>query len=120
MSLVHPDSLARVVAAAAADAEAVDGGRFPEAAVAALRAEGLLGLLSSPEVGGLGGSLADAFTVVHALSSVCGSAGMVACMHYCGAAVIEKAGDRATREALARGAHLSTLAFSEAGSRSHF
>ncbi len=37
-----------------------------------------------------------------------------------GAAVIEQHGDEATRRELAAGRHLSTLAFSEAGSRSHF
>lgn len=120
MPLQLTDSLARVVAVATTHAEAVDGGRFPAEAVAALRAEGLLGLLSSTDVGGLGGSLADAFTVVHALGTVCASASMVACMHYCGAAVIEKVGGGDTRRAVARGEHLSTLAFSEAGSRSHF
>jgi hypothetical protein len=110
MSLDFTEALARVV----------DGGQFPQEAVNALRAEGLFGLLGSTDVGGRGGTLADAFTVVHALGTVCGSASMVACMHYCGAAVIEKVGDTPTRQAVARGEHLSTLAFSEAGSRSHF
>jgi alkylation response protein AidB-like acyl-CoA dehydrogenase len=41
-------------------------------------------------------------------------------MHYCGTAVIEAFGPRNVREAAASGAHLSTLAFSETGSRSHF
>jgi alkylation response protein AidB-like acyl-CoA dehydrogenase len=41
-------------------------------------------------------------------------------MHYAGTAVIEAHGDRAVREAIARGDHVTTLAFSEAGSRSHF
>jgi alkylation response protein AidB-like acyl-CoA dehydrogenase len=42
-------------------------------------------------------------------------------MHYSAAAVIEAAnGPRDVREAIAAGKHLTTLAFSEAGSRSHF
>jgi alkylation response protein AidB-like acyl-CoA dehydrogenase len=41
-------------------------------------------------------------------------------MHYAGALVIEKYGDDTTRRDLAAGRHLSTLAFSEAGSRSMF
>jgi alkylation response protein AidB-like acyl-CoA dehydrogenase len=45
---------------------------------------------------------------------------MVVCMHYCGTAVLEAHGPREVRSAAASGAHLSTLAFSEAGSRSHF
>ena len=45
---------------------------------------------------------------------------MVTCMHYAGALVIEKHGDDATRRDIAAGRHLSTLAFSEAGSRSMF
>ncbi len=120
MSFDLTSSLARVTAVAAAHAESVDGGRFPKEAVDALRAEGLLGLLSATEVGGLGGTLADAFTVVHALGTVCGSSSMVACMHYCGAAVLEKTGALDVRRAVAEGRHLSTLAFSEASSRSHF
>ncbi len=45
---------------------------------------------------------------------------MVLCMHYCGAAVLEAHAGEPVRRAAASGAHLSTLAFSEAGSRSHF
>ena len=45
---------------------------------------------------------------------------MVICMTYCGAAVIEAFGQRDARESVAHGEHLTTLAFSESGSRSHF
>ena len=45
---------------------------------------------------------------------------MVTCMHYCGAAVLAQHGSAEVNAAVARGEHLSTLAFSEAGSRSHF
>jgi alkylation response protein AidB-like acyl-CoA dehydrogenase len=41
-------------------------------------------------------------------------------MHYAATGVIEALGPRETREAIAAGGHLTTLAFSEAGSRSHF
>src|SRR5262249_47319421 len=44
---------------------------------------------------------------------------MVVCMHYSAAAVLEKLGSPAVRKAVAQG-QLVTLAFSEAGSRSHF
>src|SRR6185436_19125190 len=49
-----------------------------------------------------------------------GTTAMVVCMHYAGAAVIEKLGDEGTRRAIAAGRHLTTLAFSEVGSRSQF
>jgi alkylation response protein AidB-like acyl-CoA dehydrogenase len=41
-------------------------------------------------------------------------------MHYCGVAVLDVHGDSQVRREAASGTHLSTLAFSEAGSRSHF
>jgi len=95
-------------------------GLFPRAAVDAMGEAGLLGLLSAPEVGGLGGSLADASWVVSRLAQVCGSTAMVVTMHYCATAVIEKHGSDHLRHEIASGRHLSTLAFSESGSRSHF
>ncbi len=93
---------------------------FPRAAITALGDAGLLGLLSSTEVGGRGGTLDDAAQVVRRLAAACGSTAMVVCMHYCATAVIEQHGSVETRRAIASGNHLSTLAFSEAGSRSHF
>jgi alkylation response protein AidB-like acyl-CoA dehydrogenase len=45
---------------------------------------------------------------------------MVVCMHYAATALIEQTGDEEVRRAIAAGKHLSTLAFSEPGSRSHF
>jgi alkylation response protein AidB-like acyl-CoA dehydrogenase len=45
---------------------------------------------------------------------------LVLFLHYAGTAVIEKHGPAEVRRAAASGRHLSTLAFSEAGSRSHF
>ena len=45
---------------------------------------------------------------------------MVVCMHYSAAAVIEQHGPETTRREIAAGRHLSTLAFSEKGSRSQF
>jgi alkylation response protein AidB-like acyl-CoA dehydrogenase len=103
------------------DATAVDQqGVFPERAVKALGRAGLLGAVSAPDVGGLGISFRGAAAIVQRLAQECASTAMVACMHYCGAAVLEAFGPRDVREAAARGEHLSTLAFSETGSRSHF
>lgn len=96
-------------------------GTFPRAAVEALGKAGLLGLISAPEVGGMGQGHRAAAMVVQRIARECASTAMVVCMHYAGTAVIEASnGPREVREAIAAGRHLTTLAFSEAGSRSHF
>jgi alkylation response protein AidB-like acyl-CoA dehydrogenase len=110
--------IADVVAPAAVDIDQT--GAFPGAAVAALGASGLLGLISATEVGGQGQAHRAATLVVERLARECASTAMVVCMHYAGTAVIEAYGPRHIREAIAAGRHLTTLAFSEAGSRSHF
>ena len=102
------------------DAREVDGGRFPRRAVEALGRAGLLGLVSSRDVGGLGGGFGDAAAAVERVARSCGSTALVLTMHCCAAAVLEAHGDAETRRAIAAGRHLSTLAFSEVGSRSHF
>ena len=103
------------------DAANVDkNGEFPSATVSALAKAGLLGLLNSKDVGGMGLGPREAAMVVERLARVCGSSAMVVCMHYSGAAVIEKLGSESVRKEIAAGEHLTTLAFSEAGSRSHF
>ena len=96
-------------------------GIFPRANIEALAKAGLLGLLSAKEVGGMGEAHRAATLVIERLAQECASTAMVLCMHYCGTAVIEGTnGPREIREAIAAGIHLTTLAFSEAGSRSHF
>ncbi len=95
-------------------------GTYPRAAIEALAKAGLLGLISSTEVGGMGEGHRAAALVVERISRECATTGMVICMHYAATAVIEAHGSREVREAIAAGRHLSTLAFSEAGSRSHF
>jgi alkylation response protein AidB-like acyl-CoA dehydrogenase len=95
-------------------------GRFPDQAVKALGAAGLLGLVSARDVGGLGEGHRAAALVVERLARECASTAMVVCMHYSGALVLEKLGPEPVRRDVSRGAHLSTLAFSEAGSRSQF
>lgn len=101
-------------------AEIDRAGGFPRAAIAALGATGLLGLISASEVGGMGEGPRSACVVVERLARSCGSTAMVLMMHYAATAVIEKHGPRDVREAIAAGAHLTTLAFSEHGSRGHF
>lgn len=75
---------ARRVAAevAAAHAEAVDReARFPLEAVAALRAERLLGAMVPVELGGEGAGLGEVAEMAHALGRHCGSTAMVFAMH---------------------------------------
>ncbi|HMA36979.1 MAG TPA: acyl-CoA dehydrogenase family protein [Chloroflexia bacterium] len=110
--------IAGVVAPAAAEIDQT--GAFPRAAIAALGQAGLLGLISAPAVGGLGQGPRAAALVVERLAAACGSTAMVVCMHYAATAVIEAHGAPEVRVAIAAGRHLATLAFSEAGSRSHF
>lgn len=105
---------------AATHAAEVDRGAFPTATLKALADDGLLGLVSSKEVGGKGAGLAEAAALVERLARECGSTAMVVCMHLCATAVIEAHGPLDIRQAIAAGKHLSTLAFSEIGSRSHF
>lgn len=94
--------------------------RFPRATLNALGGEGLLGLLSSTEVGGMGLGLADACRVVERIAQECPSTAMVVTMHYAATALIERYGPLDIRRAIAQGRHLTTLAWSETGSRSHF
>jgi alkylation response protein AidB-like acyl-CoA dehydrogenase len=103
-----------------AAAEIDESGAFPREAINALGEKGLLGLISAPEVGGSGQGLRAAVLAVERVARECGSTAMVLCMHYAGTAVIEAYGPRRVREEIAAGRHLTTLAFSESGSRSHF
>ncbi len=95
-------------------------GAFPSESIQALAAAGLLGALSSADSGGLNLGLPGAARIVRRVAEECGSTAMVLAMHYCGVAVLEAHGPKEVRAAAAGGAHLSTLAFSESGSRSHF
>ncbi len=122
MSVSHLDALATVIGDVVAPAagEVDRSGAFPRAAVDALGQAGLLGLISSPDVGGGGQAFSGAAPVIELLARECGSTAMVVLMHYAATAIIEAGGPTATREAIAAGRCLATLAFSEVGSRSHF
>ena len=89
-------------------------GRFPNQAVAALAPTGLLGLAASQA------GLRPAADVVRRIAAHCGSTAMVVLMHYAASVVIESLGPDEIRRAISVGEHLTTLAFSESGSRSHF
>jgi alkylation response protein AidB-like acyl-CoA dehydrogenase len=102
--------------AASIDAKA----HFPRENIEALGRAGALGILSATDVGGSARGLRAAAKVIEDLGGACGSTAMVVLMHYSALPVIEAHGPRETREAIANGRHLTTLAFSEVGSRSHF
>ncbi|HZD73767.1 MAG TPA: acyl-CoA dehydrogenase family protein [Actinomycetota bacterium] len=108
----------RVIAPSAAEVDRT--GSFPRRGVEALGGAGLLGLVSATEVGGGGAGLAAAAAVIERLARACGSTAMVTLMHYAAMAIIEAHGPERVRSEIAAGRHLTTLAFSESGSRSHF
>lgn len=118
----HLKSLERIATEVIApQAPSVDReARFPSEGISALREAGLLGLISSAEMGGMGQGPRAASEVVERIARECGSTAMVLCMHYAGTTVIEQFGTESIRRDIAAGKHLSTLAFSESGSRSHF
>src|SRR5207302_211328 len=93
---------------------------FPRQAVRALGEAGMLGLASAPAVGGRGEGMRAAAAVVERLAGACASTAMVTVMHFCGAAVLEAHGPEQVRREVGAGRHLTTLAFSEVGSRSQF
>jgi alkylation response protein AidB-like acyl-CoA dehydrogenase len=99
-------------------------GRFSVEAVAAFGPAGLLGLMLPEEVGGSALGPRTFAAVVATLAEADASVAMVYLMHVCAAATIAGARPGAAvtpiLKEIAGGRHLSTLAFSEAGSRSHF
>jgi alkylation response protein AidB-like acyl-CoA dehydrogenase len=99
-------------------------GRFSVEAVAAFGPAGLLGLMLPAAVGGAALGPGTFAAVVETLAEADASVAMVYLMHVCAAATIAAARSGATvtptLKEIAAGRHLSTLAFSEAGSRSHF
>ena len=103
--------------------ERVDRDRvFPKESIAALGQAGLLGLTIPVEYGGLGEGLRTTVASLDQVAQRCASTAMVYLMHLCGVACYAAASDKCQPylRAAARGEHLSTLAFSERGSRSHF
>ena len=102
--------------AAKVDVEAA----FPRESIDALANAGLLAVMSAKAVGGLALGLPIAVQIVERVARACASTGMCLTMHYCGVAVIEQCGPESVRKQVAQGRHLSTLAFSEATSRSQF
>src|SRR3954454_4581693 len=118
------DIASRVLAPAASQNDKT--GRFSTDAVSSLGESGLLGLMLLPEVGGAGLGPRTFAAVTATLAQADASVAMVFLMHILGAATLAAARPTAAQAVgpmlreIAEGRHLSTLAFSESGSRSHF
>ena len=99
-------------------------GRFSLEAIDALGRAGLLGLMLPGEIGGSGLGPRTFAAVTASLAEADASVAMVYLMHVCAVATIAAARPGAAvaqiLQDVAAGRHLSTLAFSETGSRSHF
>src|SRR5712691_11306144 len=101
-------------------------GRFSTEAVQALGESGLLGLLLPGDFGGAGLGPRTFAVVTATLAEADASVAMVYLMHILGTTTISAARPSAAQAVkpllreIGAGRHLSTLAFSEAGSRSHF
>jgi alkylation response protein AidB-like acyl-CoA dehydrogenase len=111
-----------VLSAHAADVDS--RARFPRESIDALAGAGLLGLCQPAELGGKGEGMRAFAAVTEELATACGSTAMIYVMHVVAAQAIGSACAMEDRDAILReiasGKHLTTLAFSERGSRSLF
>lgn len=111
----------KVIGPAAAEHDRV--GDWPGVSIKALADAGLLGLTVPKELGGMDLGPSDFVAAVEELAVACASTAMIFVMHVCGTEVIKQSSlpqrDSVLSD-MAGGKHLSTLAFSEKGSRSHF
>jgi alkylation response protein AidB-like acyl-CoA dehydrogenase len=117
------EELARAVLAP--HAEDVDRqGCWPGESITALGASGLLGLTVPGTCGGAAEGARTFAAVTRVLAEHCASTAMIYLMHVCATQAIAAAETFPRRDevlrAVAAGRHLSTLAWSEIGSRSHF
>ena len=120
-SRIATPSLRVIDEVVAPGAAAVDAsGEFPARRSARSARPGCSRSPSRPSSAAAAAGLREAADVVRELGSVCGSTAMIVTMHYAAVAALTAAGDKETLTAIAAGRHLSTLAFSETGSRSHF
>jgi alkylation response protein AidB-like acyl-CoA dehydrogenase len=98
-------------------------GDWPDTSIKALADEGLLGLTVPKGLGGMGLGPSEFVAAVEELAAACASTAMIFVMHVCATETIKQS-SMPQRDAvlsdIAHGKHLSTLAFSEKGSRSHF
>ena len=121
--LVENEKLAKELLAVHAD-DIDRARRFPRQNIQELGRGGLLGLVVPREYGGAGAGIPEMSEILERMAEACPSTAMVVLMHYCGTAVIATRGSAMLKQsllpAIARGEHLTTLAFSEAGSGGHF
>lgn len=97
-------------------------GVFPRESIDALGKAGFMGLTIAKEYGGMGQGPRVMSAVLDEVAQRCASTAMVYLMHMCGVAACAARPEN-TAEILrkaAKGQHLTTLAWSEFGSRSHF
>lgn len=110
----------------AREADRVDReSRFPHESIEAMRAAGLLGAAVPARFGGADASARELSNVIRQAGGACTSTGMVYGMHVIATKTIAagagEGGELANALfAIAEGRHLTTLAFSERGTRSHF
>jgi alkylation response protein AidB-like acyl-CoA dehydrogenase len=106
----------------AADVDAL--ARFPSESMKSLADAGFYGLCVPKEIGGKGEDMRTFAGVVEELAGACGSTAMVYVMHVAAAQAIATSPTLVDRDSILReianGQHLTTLAFSETGSRSQF
>jgi alkylation response protein AidB-like acyl-CoA dehydrogenase len=98
-------------------------GQWPESSIKAIHESGILGLTVGQEKGGLALGPSAFVLVTEEIASACASTAMIFVMHVCATEVIKQSQipdkDKLLSE-ISSGNHLTTLAFSERGSRSHF
>jgi alkylation response protein AidB-like acyl-CoA dehydrogenase len=101
-----------------------ESGQFPGANLEALAKSTLPGLCLPAEYGGSGESMRTFAAVVEELATACPSTAMIYVMHVTAAQAIASSSTLEGRDGILReiaaGRHLTTLAFSETGSRSQF
>ncbi len=97
-------------------------GTYPMDSMKALAQEGFWGLNIAPEFGGMGQGMRVMCAVLDEIGQKCASTAMCYKMHLCGMAAYGAAVNKPVDvlRAAAKGKHLTTLAWSEFGSRGHF
>jgi len=98
-------------------------GDWPGASLKALGDAGILGLTVPENLGWMGLGPSDFVAAVEEIAAACASTAMIFVMHICATETIKQSSlpqrDSVLSD-ISAGRHLSTLAFSEKGSRSHF
>lgn len=97
-------------------------GTYPMESMKALAQEGFWGLNIASEFGGMGQGMRVMCAVLDEIAQKCASTAMCYKMHLCGTTAYSAAVNKPVNvlRAAAKGKHLTTLAWSEFGSRGHF